>query len=202
MAGVPINFGVPTEGAIASYDWTDIAEGTGSIIFDGLACTATGGVTRHATKNFALSSNPGSHTRGSSFGGGATDTLDFRLSPFNTPRVIGGNFFTTYTHYLYTGGGANASIDVTIKIIKLSGAVETEMGTVTAATRSIAASVTVQEGRILNGTIAQTNFKIGDILIIRATVVTSGGGGGWEVRFYHDPADLYFKTSIPFKIDQ
>ena len=153
--------------AIASYDFVDILDGTGTIIFQGFTTDAGA---------FILSqSQPFSRDIEVTRSGTAGDwvvfgTDNFDLSPFNIPQTIRGVAIVNISHHAIATGSSR----FVIKIKKGS----TELASVT--TNSIGA------GEVLNHcvslTIPRTDFAVGDVL--RLTIISQATGTGAQTMYY------------------
>lgn len=167
MAGVPINFAVPSEGAVASYSWTDIASGQGFVRFY-LAQELQGGNTSYILTDTQIYSNTSDVT---STGTNAdtftkTNTLTFSSSVFNTPRTIRGfaRFSISIGAHSTSGGTGSGAIVAILK--KVSGGVTTTLCTTGLSDNtSGGTAVPVGHKRVLMlKEITETSLKIGDIL--------------------------------------
>jgi hypothetical protein len=216
MVGLPINFAIPNEQSIASYSWTDIADGTGYIDFEGFK------EAKSASSSYVLSTNAISTTAIASgdSGSGATTTLTFYCSAFNTPRTVGGTaiFYALMSTRALDAIGAGGSQYLVVKFYKLSGVTSTQIGsTATSETNTVARNTWTVKPVVMNITLPDTNFKVGDQLYVEV-INTSGfaTGGANFANVYHDPlnrvasysgtddADSNFtqlKISVPFRID-
>jgi hypothetical protein len=210
------------EGQIASYNWTDVADGSGYVDFYGFGLTET------TNKYYALSSkvivpgsiyyavaatsgNHGTDTR--SFGG-STQTMNFPASPFNTPRILKGKVIVEAgaRRSKNTANVGSVGIKAVITIEKISGAVTT---TIVSGETEHFDLTTANSTQYRQWTLVldapQTSFKIGDQLNVKVAFTTNSGVGSDGVGyFFHDPTgkqesanvNSVFKVSIPFKIEE
>lgn len=211
---LPLNFAVPTESTIASYDWTNFAEGTGIRTFYIANGKNSAGTQYFLTTQAALVSYTTQYggTSTTSTSAVKTDDIDYDLSPFNKPQTIRGtaSLHGTWSVNDAAGGGY---VYLIIRVRKWDGTNETEVGSFTSETLSSA-----NTKRNLIGTFActETHFKIGDILRITVEIWTrSATGAASRVGFYgQDPASTsittnyftatdptFMKINIPFKIE-
>ena len=102
MAPIPEEFRVDPEAAIASFAFTDIAEGTGVQIFLGVASTVDSTVDHHLISSGDVHSQPISTSRSST----GTTTIDFDTSVFNLPRTVRGTAFFSAGMGDVEGGGS------------------------------------------------------------------------------------------------
>jgi len=192
---LPISFPVPTEPAIASYNYTDVAEGTGVIIFDGYNTEDNAG-----TITTRLSSNPiSSATIESSFTAGV-GTLNYDLTVFNSPRTIKGTA-TVALSAIAVGG--TATMRAYIKKVAVGGAV-TSLGDNTGGVITL-----TPKHDVINIPLTQTHFAKGDTLrlTLTSTYVTDciigndplNRNGASVTPSSTFPTTL--KIAIPFKLD-
>jgi len=176
-----------TPTAIISFNFTDIAEGTGSVRYFLIqyqtSAGTTYGLTRQADRTANISTTPG-----------GTVEYDLDLPPFNLPKVVKG------TAVFGVGGDkGNGVLSFVVTLKKLSGSTETD---VTSAITSAAGGVG-EDWFIFEMPCTQTHFKIGDILRLNISVVASG-----TAKWNHDPSNSEGANptkagfiSVPFKID-
>ncbi len=203
---------------IASYNYTDIAEGTGVVLFYGSNDRDDGGYTYFLTNNTTRSAEIDTHANVTSTSYTKRLDLHFDLSPFNSPRKIKGK-----TRYVFTmtgrGGENSASMAYIIfKLKKWDGTTETQIGNVTSVEGSLGTSGNVVGSHEFTCEIdvtSQVHFKKGDVLRVTAEVwgklVATGGTG--RVGIAHDPTDRdnsgllldehssQLKIYIPFMIE-
>jgi len=219
---IPVNFPIPTERAIASFSFTDLAEGTGVVEY-------TLGVQNvEGTESFFLSTTAGWN---SSVAGVTTykqeetenDTsfaktidIDFDLTAFNLPRRIRG----TGRCQINFGGGElqpnnSGETYIICRIRKWDGSSETEIASGQSQTRVIASNVANnRETGNIPITIPLTSYKKGETL--RVTIEQwskKTSSSVFTARFAHDPQDTdqtefggtdFFttlKVQIPYVID-
>ena len=131
MANLPLTFPQPTEQPIISYDWIDIANGTGIRIFYGISSENQGGVSYHIIPNtIAYSSQI--ETARTTIG---TTEIDFDTSTFNLPQTIKGKAYLSLgfgcleghvmridaTLYHVDSGGSETAITATIQSQNFTG---------------------------------------------------------------------------------
>ena len=179
MADIPQIFPTQPPSAIASYDYTDIASGTGHVTFYGSgARTSTGDVPYLIQEAFF-----GKVTIGE-----GTHTLD--LSQFNFPSTVKGIAYVSF--YLDT---STADLHtVTMKFQKVSDTTTDISSAII--TRDITASGTSQE--VLPIPLTETHFKRGDVL--RLHVIISTDGGSATIDCFPLGAKP-FVLSIPFRTE-
>lgn len=168
-------FVIPGENINVSYDWVDVADGTGVVE---LYCHTAGesGLFTYGMNRTALEPGSqentylGSHPRRYLFQSG---TVTFALSPFNTPRTVKGTAYLNFTLATLGNFGAGTNI-FTGSVLKNSTTLGTASGSI-----NVAGNIKTYN---LAVTIPQTNFKIGDTLKVAITSSTSG-----TMTLEHDP---------------
>jgi len=169
--------------AIATYDYTDLAEGTGVIKFYCVRGELGAGGTYILSTNAFLAG--GDITDGDIKLHGSSMDVDFDLAPFNMPKVISGTAYLNAHAY-----GTGDTIAITATISKVSPAVT--LGT---ATGNAAAH---DEGILFPITLTKTEFKKGEVL--RVNLTTAGGTNAYVSMNPLDTnggIDIY----IPFDLD-
>ena len=155
---IPNNFIVSSEGAIASYNYTDIASGTGFVSYYGAAVATDGGTSYILTTN-PIHSSTATETN--------PTTIDGFSITFNKPQNIKGTLITDIP-VIFSGLGN--TLYCTITVYKNS----TQIGTAISDTRTGAASYSYKSFAVPI-TISQTHFKKGDTLKIKLVFTKSGG---------------------------
>ena len=173
-------------GVIASYDYIDIAEGTGVINFNGAQLKTSDGASYALTTGSFYSNNV--YTVGTTFGTAPnflpTITANFDVS-FNLPKEAKGTALInvpTSTDSVV----ANVTYKITATIQKLSGGVTTQLGTATSEDKITAAET---EAKMFSFPIVltRTHFKKGDILRAQVIYYGSYATGTPKARLGHDP---------------
>ena len=167
--------------AIASYDFVDILDGTGTIIFQGFTTDANDSILSQSQPFSTLIERSVTGTAGA-FAVIGTDNFD--LTPFVLPQVIRGVAIVNISHHAIATGSSR----FVIKIKKGS----TELASVT--TDSPGAGEVKQHCVTL--TIPKTNFEVGDVL--RLTIISQANGAGSQTLFYGtDPQNRDGANLIP-----
>lgn len=201
---LPINFPVPGERATASYDFIDIAEGTGIVNFQAFRAQVSGALTSHLSTEAILSSRIEQSMN-------TGEGLNFDLPPFNLPKILKGSGYMNFSAAVNNAGtGSNMYLD--IYVYKVSGVDVTQIAKVTTALLSHTGAGTTIMNFTVPMTLTQTHFKIGDIL--RVFVNPFPIEVGTTAVIAHDPgnrngtiitpASTYptaFNIYIPFLID-
>ena len=206
---VPQTFPIPTETAIASYSYTDIADGTGIVEFyptESSTATSTF-VQRMVTSASHYSENNGTTTATGSL------NLDFDVT-FNKSQTIGGKMYAQIPLSLKASSGT-VTISVSLTIIHYDGSTETTIGT--AQTSRVLSTTTTSEfvNTMVNLTwnITDKIFKKGDTLRVTLTDTVSGNGtktiGHSPIGTQRTTAGTEFEGQVnsratlfvPFKLD-
>jgi hypothetical protein len=178
MAQLPTFFNESGQVALANYDFTDIAEGTGNRVFYCFTSKPGGTLTYHLGQNaIEVGGVSGDTTDGATerrflF---SSNTATFSLSAFNTPQIIQGTAYLNFT--IVTLGGYGGTATITASILKNS----TTLATTTATAPTSATAVRTYN---LSLTITQTDFAVGDVLKVAFAVNESG-----HVCLEHDPTN-------------
>jgi len=159
---IPLRFRKSSEGALANYDFVDIAEGTGVVIFYGGATETSAGITYLFSKNAFYSEYT------TIIFGVGTNTRNFDTGVFNLPKAIKGTAY--FSVGLYTqSGGANAYLKVTVQ--KSSG------GAITNCSSQISSATINGNGAynmlMIPIPLTTTHFKKGDFLRVEVSAVNS-----------------------------
>lgn len=208
---LPINFDIPAESAIASYNWNDVADGTGNVIFY-LLQTNTG----YLLHQQPLPSSGANYEKVYSYSGTGSVSLrgtnNYSLPAFTAPRTVKGKAYLELTTGMNGNAGAGRHGYITVNILKNS----TNIGTVN--TKDWGATDDVYH-EVYEISLTETSFAIGDILTVQFKVYmqTRDSDSGVTAFFYgQDPINRdatriipstnpdQFTTSkvhIPFKIE-
>lgn len=195
MGKLPNVFMEVGEGAIASYDYTDIAEGTGVVAFYGV-----GQKTNPGGRTLSLMSNAvgaaGTATEMMIGGAAGVETLHtFNAAPFNLPKIVKGTAYLSAdlkrisSNPLYASGSS---------IYKVTPDGETLISTVVNSQNITTASTT--EHILLPMTLTQTHFKKGDYLRFKVYISPAETTEGISIN----PTSATYipmKLLIPFKLD-
>lgn len=180
----------PQAPALVSFDFVDIANGTGVETYFLIQSEDNSGVDYHLTPNTDFSSK--------AFIDSMPADVDFDLSPFIIPRTVNG--VATFSLTVFNNAGGN--IATTVELYRVRGGVETQIGSTISQTRNITNNVMLY----LRMPIVNELFAVGDNLRLRVTMTASGG----TTRLGTDPAnrtdaDLTITTTskinISYKLD-
>jgi hypothetical protein len=171
---LPVNFAIPGENSIANYDWRDIATGTGYIEFYATKTRLASAdsyklvtSTLWSDSDYALGNNS------------ATD-LDFDITFDNQLTLKGeAHVQVPIAFFLGSGTGVSISCTVTVNLYKVSGGVETQIGSTATTTQSSSALNGGQSAQKIGAVVIAINtptiIKRGDTL--RLNVISGAGGG-------------------------
>jgi len=205
--------------AIASYDYTDVADGTGNSTFYLCYTADNSGDTLILTNEILYSTEIDYTYQIDAADNTDAANLDFNLTAFNTPRTIQGNATVEIGMSLYQSTTADDRVWTynTINLYKVSGGVETLIGTAVSATEANPGSDTsTYYINTFSIPLTQTHFKIGDNLRANILVHVSGAGtaGCGSVTIGHDPQNrdntilpssedviTSSRVIVPFRID-
>jgi len=193
---------------IASFNYTDVADGTGKINVNGTAKKTSAGTTYNLE---SVSDNYSTSIETTSVNSDGTQfvkmiDLDFDLATFNKSRTLFGTSTFQICQNLAranTGsGGQHLQSYIIIKVRKWDGATETEIGSVQSQT--ITDDVVLATGtstiHLMDIEIAtRTNFAKGDTLRVTIEGWSKAQVGGYDARLTigHDPQNRDGTYIIP-----
>jgi len=208
--GVPIKYRQSRETSLTNYNYEEISDGTGRVLYYAGAVTdSTGEDFVLVTSPFYAKSPDSSGNDNSSPSLGIREDLDFDVE-LNLPRSIKGDAIITIPFGFHGNTeGITATGYVIAKLRKWDGTSETEIVSVQSETNSTTSASNYHEqiyALRLPITTVQ-NFKKGETL--RLTIQAYAGGSGriyW--RLGHDPMDrtlgtfdtTQLRAQIPFKL--
>lgn len=206
---LPIAFNVPNEGAVSTYNYQDIADGTGYVILYGSDTEDSTGTEFKLNSQIIRTYNVSSVYAPANTASAVSYELNFDLSPFNTPRTAKGTAILElkWTPVFGAGGGNTTTASCVVNIMKYDGSTETTIGTITTQTYTVGDGYAPAPVEVLFIDLTQTNFKIGENLRLNliGTVAASGVSAGKSITFYHDPEEVTTNTQLkfymPFKIE-
>lgn len=210
---LPVNFRKSNENVVASYDFTDISEGTGVVTYYGFATKDVNGVSYGLTTNAAFESQPiyDSSTPPTTY---PTYNMinDYKFNTtFNLPKSIKGMASLNCPVYGDGNQTGNLMAFVSWSLVKLSGSEVSVLGSAqsyplqfgTAYNDRDVASIKIPINSVVN-------FKKGDILQswVQYWACLTGGSGAGGLMF--DPSNRSTLVAnvptkmmhfIPFRID-
>ena len=184
MAAYPVSYPTPSAPVIATYQYTDIEDGSGLVNYYLLHREATYHLTT-STKKAAGALTGGAYDSGNIIAAGTT-TLNGDV--YNTARTVKGS--AIFSAKVVTTGAAATTISV--KLQKVSGGAATDISSAVVAGGNT-------QSRYVNFEIAltETYFARGDN--IRMILIIVGGGS----HISCDPTETDYPSTVevPFKID-
>jgi hypothetical protein len=144
------------EGPIASYNATDIAAGTGDVIFYGFSTGNNAGIDFGLSTSTYISNNI--ESSGAVNATGSSWDMDFDTSPFNLPQSIKG---TGYVHYSVMNVGTTRVWEYA-KLYKWDGSTETLICEASGAWYTNSTGARFEH--LLMLTIPKTHFKKGETM--------------------------------------
>lgn len=186
---VPIAFRKTTEPATATYDYFDIAEGTGIKKFYGFTTSGSTGTSYILSDQQLYSFDIATVTTGveqTSF----TKTIDydFDLAAFNLPKTITGTAYVEQSIHLLAGALDQAWAYTTYTLNKWDGATATQIGTGTTGTMDVSAT-SGSNHYVIPISCTKTSFKKGEQLRLSTEtyVKCTGTSPSFTVSVGHDP---------------
>jgi len=161
--------------AIASYDYTDIANGLGVINFKAFTTETSAGVAYVLGTNNIYSAVIGNYSSSAGI-----RTLTFDSSPFNAPRTADGTAYLSYG----VAGAATAQISGAAIIQKWNGTTATTMGGLVIGPTFTAAAGKLGEMQLLPFNLTQTRIAKGEQLRL---VFYMSSAGADDTELGHDP---------------
>ena len=197
--------------AIASFAYTEISEGTGVVLFNGLSESdqssfPTFGSTayKYALSSEAIESETQETVGVTTTDDGVSFEKDFDLSAFNFPQILRGTAKVTVNINLVgEGDSVEAAFTASVRKVGTDGEVVIANGFSNPAAQTIGAST--DDKVTIPITIPLTPFKKG--VILRLTIIGNTVGSpstmGGTIKVKHDPttADYELKFYCPFNLD-
>ena len=200
---VPVTYRTGGEGAIASYNYTDVAEGTGVIAFQGFNVGTSGAIV--STKYILGTQTLYSYEVESAVT--STTAYPFNLSAFNLPKTVKGT--ATLRFSVQYNGNITENANFVAEIFKVSGGTPASMGSACTDSLTSGGSAIIKN-IVLRINLNETPFKKGDNLRITITPYLTQG----TAVLAHDPANrdgtiitpattypTKLEAHIPFKLD-
>ena len=176
------------QAAIASYDYTDIAEGTGIVAFLGSQSEQTTNSTYLLTtsSHFANDMLTSAALSGSVADAKQMD-LDFDVV-FNQPQNIRGNAYISATVGCAARNTGTTTIYFIAKLRKWDGTTETEIASAQSQNYAVTNAPAVKTLLCRMPLTATTHFKSGETLRLTMEIWAANTTGAATLVFYHDPA--------------
>jgi len=177
--GIPRVYNQATEGAVVSYDWFELSDGTGYKTFYGFSTDrpSTSGELQLLTTSPLYSDSKvvsGTTTVGISLSGVYT-------SKFNLSKNIKGNSYISFGWWSNTN-----DMFPFCKIYKTEGSTDTLIGEASGALVSNA-PLSLPKVTTLRADLPLTHFKKNDILKLKVGITAAAGGAGAISNFGQDP---------------
>jgi hypothetical protein len=190
---IPRNFLKTPEGAIASYDYVDLDEGTGIVKLYGSNVVDNGTTSYVLSRNVTHSNDVFTfYTTGSSGPDAKRLDLDFDLT-FNLPKIIRGKFLAEISWIAghTTSANKGGTSYAIVKIRKWDGAVETEIASNTKSdTMTVVSLDSWGVTRQIEIDLAsKTHFRKGETLRITVEMWSTANSSGTQLALMHDPKD-------------
>ena len=186
------------EKAIASYNYEDIAEGTGVISFYGCKTETSGATVYKLVQNAIYSSAP--------VYAGNSATLTFDLTPFNIPKQIKG------TAMFSAGVGGNSGVDnhISVQVYHYDGTTATAISSELLTASHDFGTLSGYYMVCIPIPLTETRFNIGDNLrlVVKLTNDVGSQGeigvdpkGSESVSTWIPANKTIMQLDVPFKID-
>jgi hypothetical protein len=205
---VPIVYRKSSENSVVNYNYADIADGTGVVVFLGLSNEDVSGITYMASQEAIISSQVSTYAGTSSASPTLVATLNFDVLPFNLPKTINGVAVICGSLYIENGAQSHVNFDIQ----KYDGSTYTSLNNLS--TKDYTYGTTGLYSFSIKLSLSSTSFKIGDAIRVVAKMYSQKVGGSGAFRLAHSPTnstDTWFTSSsnyptqlqfrIPFKID-
>jgi hypothetical protein len=185
------------EGSITSYNWDDMMDGTGTLVFYPIINRDSGGAKYVLNKNpFRPRTTDRYHSvSGSSAGELVTlFTLDFTTSTIVYPTIVGG-ILQIQIPYSFYGYGHNMVLNVSLRSGTLG-----ELATITTQTIAVSDGTAAQKNIFCMGmTVPSTRITIGDTLTLRivCTGIKTGGANAFGATLFFSHAN----DNVPLTIN-
>ena len=202
--------------ATASYDYYDIAEGTGIKNFYAAQALSSGALTDYYLTTDATDYSGRTSCKMIPAGAGYTTDDNYEVT-FNLPKIIKGRVRASVLQGL-AAAGAGQFVFLIMKLYKVSGGTATQLGdeVVTNPVTSTASTTTFSRENVVFNVTERTHFKKGDILRLNIKVYASNlvsTGYGTDPAGRDDVATVsggiiatagnstQLKVGVPFIID-
>lgn len=159
MGQLPNNFLTTSEGAVASYAFSDIAAGTGMVLFNPCTAYQSSTVVR-GLLNTAISGGNDSGLKVSGIGNNpAPSPVYFYSTPFQRSAIIGGDAFVIFTcsQQNNAGGSSTSTVTVNVRISGTEIATQADLGVAVSPGSNIFT-------HCVKITIPETHIAVGDTL--------------------------------------
>ena len=199
----------PAQQFLANYDYFDLSNETGTIIYNGLSVSNQGSLPtfgsttyKYALSREAIESETQETEGATTTDDGVSFDKDFDLSTFNLPQTIKGTAYVTLNINL-VGEGDSVEAAMSAQIVNATTSTVIATGFSNPAAQTI--GTPTDDKVTIPITIPLTNFKAGEVL--RLTIFGNTVGQpttmGGTIKVRHDPttADYELKFYCPFRIN-
>jgi len=212
MTLIPQTFPIPQETAIASYNYTDIAEGTGVITYYGFDANDDTTLDYHLSINSSIYAQNKVFTTATT-GGGSTKSIDLDFDViFNLPQRIKGTAYCNITTFVDSNVTGATSYFFIVKLRKYDGSTESEIVSGQTKSRTNSGNSNVREWTthlVPLPITTQVQFKKGEILRVTIEGWSNRSTGSGNFGFAQDPANraednadtTQLQNFIPFILD-
>lgn len=202
---LPINFQLPSETASATYSFSDIQNGTGTVVYDAFISEITGLAYDYHLSTGVSDAGTQSITRTTS----GTTVLQFDVK-FNLPQTLKGDCFFFWTCYAAGSNVTEARADIRIDRLATDGVTVTALSSLIQGRTFNPAAEAAQRSSTYIDMGTGYNFKVGESLRITVNFVVETSSGtaasfmadpSNSASFAGDTTDTTFKCYIPFKLN-
>jgi len=191
MAQIPGAYPLPAETAVASYDYTDIAEGTGTVIYYGYnSKTSAATVSYHLSKSpLVYSADIETITSHGSASSAQVYDFDFDLPSFNLPQTIRGTAMVN-SSYAVSNAAVNVSGWPVVRLRKWDGTSSSEVAVGTGEELTLSGADEITTSSIVLA-VPSTHFKKGETLRLTMEMWKRNQQqpGSNDFVLAHDPKD-------------
>ncbi|KKM26266.1 hypothetical protein LCGC14_1586470 [marine sediment metagenome] len=200
---------------VASYSYTDIAEGTGMQIFYGSNSKEESTYSYHLLGTAIASDEIETKANSTAEGNVKMLDLDFDISEFNMPRDLKGTAYISIPFMAHEASGATSAY-VIAKLRKWDGSSETEIASSQSDTINPASGVLERQKLLVRIVVPSTHFKKRETLRLTLEGWGATTSGEINITIGHDPkgrittdfpgtedykVTTTLEVHIPFKLD-
>ena len=177
LPGLPVNYRKAGDPVIASYNWVDVADGTGIVKFYGLTSQTTPSILNTSAIASKTIETQGAPPAGASYG--LVVDLTFDTNVLSSPRTLKGTAVFNVAGGMYKIGGGDVSYYPAIRVCKWDGTTETQITSASGAVVALHAAATYEKAandNTIQVTIPETDFKVGESIRIVSQFYGIGNG--------------------------
>ena len=178
----------------ANYDYNDLADGIGYVLYYGALTETDSGEEGILTRDTLISSKFESSREITTSSSWQNISVTFNTSQFNSPRTVKGEIKIVIPAKLWHTAERSSQMYMEVSVQKWDGSQETTLTTITSETITLSTGSSggsKERCFVMKGTLPETSFKIGDVLRIEVTgwgLRTGGTGNNYiYIGFAHDP---------------